>query len=158
MTQDFGNINNHFYVDVVRLFNDPVWPHLEFIHFTEAFMRSKYLLPFLRKHVRKLKALWIVEPIVKEDDWKRIADEIRTIFSTTTCDLFLDDPHPDAEDEPFLDDLDDSDENKFWASDWHPEFGSDLHFSRRPEYRDLREKGEVGGGGEEEAEGEEDEE
>ena len=119
-------------------------------------MTSKYLLPFLRKHVRKLKALWIVEPIVKEDDWKRIADEIRMMFSTTTCDLFLDDPHPDAEDEPFLDD---NDENVFWASDLHPDVGNLDWFERR-EYRDRREEREGEGeeGEEEGEEGEEDEE
>ena len=136
MTQDLGNIRHNSFRNVVRLFNDPVWQHLDFIHFTETFMTSKYLLPFLRKHVHKLKTLWIVEPIVKEDDWQRIADEIRAMFSTTTCDLFLDDPHPDAEDEPFLDD---NDENNFFTPELHPDFG-DLHWDERHEYSDLLEE------------------
>ena len=136
MTQDLENLRYNPYRNVVRLFKDAAWPKLRIIHFTETFMTSKYLLPFLKKHVHELKTLWIEEPIVKQDDWQKLGDKIRTMFSTTTCDLWLDDPHPDAEDEKYLDDNDD---NNFFTTELHPDFG-DLHWDERHEYSDLLEE------------------
>ena len=98
-------------------------------------MTSKYLLPFLKKHVHTLKLLTIEEPLVKKDDWHRLADKIRMIFSTTTCLLDLSDPHPAAEDHP---ELDDDDDNSFFTPELHPDI-DDLHWNERHEYSDLLE-------------------
>ncbi|KAK0514662.1 hypothetical protein JMJ35_003279 [Cladonia borealis] len=117
LTQDLENWACHGYRDVVRLFQDAAWPKLRNIQFNEAFMTSKYLLPFLKKHLDKLESLCIEEPIVKKDDWQELADKIRVIFAATTCDLRLTDPHPAAEDELYLDD---HDENNFCTTETHP--------------------------------------
>lgn len=133
MTQDVENFGYYpISRNVVRLFNDAPWPKLRVVYFTETFLTSKYLLPFLEKHVHGLQALWIKEPLVKKHDWQRLADKIRTMFSTTKCDLRLDDPHPEAEDEIFLEDYDD---NNFFVTDLHPNF-PDLNEDERHEYSD----------------------
>ena len=94
-------------------------------------MTSIYLLPFLKKHVDRLESLCIEEPIVKKDDWEILADKVRMMFSATTCDLRLTDPHPAAEYEI---DLDDNDENNFITSEVHPNyleyFWSEREFNR----------------------------
>ena len=96
-------------------------------------MTSKYLLPFLENHVDRLEFLCIEEPIVKKDDWQRLADKIRMMFSATTCDLILTDPHPAAEGELYLDDNDD---NNFFTTEMHPDFG-ELYWEERHLYSDL---------------------
>ena len=93
-------------------------------------MTSRYLLRFLRKHVNSLESLYIEEPIVKKDDWQRLAAKVRAMFSTTKCDLRLTDPHPEAENEYCLDDND----YNFVTTEFHPDF-HDLHWEDR--YPDL---------------------
>ena len=102
------------------------------IYLNETFMTSRYLLPFLEKHVDSLEYLCIEDPIVKRDDWLRIADKIRMVFSATTCDLDLTDPHPAAEDEIHLDDNDD---NNFFTPVLHPDYA--YHWNERHLYSDL---------------------
>ena len=134
LTQDFENSYKcNAFRNVIRLFKDAAWPKLAFIHFEETFMTSKYLLPFLRKHVHTLESLSIIDPLVKKDDWQRMADKIRTMFSNTACDLWLSDPDSDAEDEM---ELQDDDENSFFTPELHPEF-DDIHWDERHEYSDL---------------------
>ena len=82
-------------------------------------MTSNYLLPFLKKHADRLESLCIAEPIVKKDDWQKLADKICMMFSATTCDLRLTDPHPAAEYEVYLDDNDD---NNFLTPEMHPDY------------------------------------
>ncbi len=98
-------------------------------------MTSKYLLRFLEKHVDGLESLCIEEPIVKKDDWRRLADKVHMMFSTTKCDLRLTGPHPAAEDEDFLDDNDD---NNFFTTELHPDF--DEPWEERHLYSDLLEE------------------
>ena len=69
---------------------------------------------------------------MKRDDWLRIADKIRMMFSATACDLDLTDPHPAAEDQIYLDDNDD---NEFFTPELHPD--CDLHWNERHLYSDL---------------------
>ena len=57
-------------------------------------------------------------PIVDEIAWQWIAHEIRSMFSDTTCDYWLTDPHPAAADEDYLDDGDD---NNFFTTEMHPD-------------------------------------
>ena len=103
-------------------------------------MTSRYLLPFLEKHIDRLAFLWIEEPIVKKDDWDKLADKIQVMFSATTCNLILTDPHPAAENEVYLDDNDD---NNFFTPEWHPDCG-DLHWDERHLYSDLLGEDSVG--------------
>ena len=134
LTQDLENCwQCNAFRNVVRLFKDAAWPKLGLIQFTETFMTSKYLLPFLKKHVHTLELLSIEEPIVKKDDWQRLADKIHMMFSTTTCHLELTDPHPAAEDEM---ELGDDDDNSFFTPELHPDI-DDLHWNDRHEYSDL---------------------
>ena len=99
-------------------------------------MTSEYLLPFLKKHVHTLELLSIEEPLVKKDDWHRLADKIRTMFSTTTCCLELTDSHPAAEDK---DELNDNDDDSFFTPELHPDIDG-LHWNQRHEYSDLLEE------------------
>ena len=96
-------------------------------------MTSKYLLLFLEKHVDRLESLCIEKPIVKRDDWQILADEVRTMFSATTCELRLTDPHPAAEYEVYLDDNDD---NNFTTPEMHPDF-RELYWEDRQLDRDV---------------------
>ena len=129
MTGDLENLGYNPYRNVVSLLKDAPWPKLRIIYFTETFVTSEYLLPSWKKHVHGLQTLWIKEPIVKQDDWQRLADQIRTMFSTTTCDLWLDDPHPNAEDELHLGDNDDL----FFTMRLRPNLG-DLRWNERHAY------------------------
>ena len=88
------------------------------IHFNETFIKSRSLLPFLENHVDSLESVCIAMPIMDELAWQLIFDGICSIFSASTCDLWLTDPHPAAADENYLDDDDDS---NFLTTEMHPD-------------------------------------